>query len=68
MTLFSECENVSEPDKAQSGRRPSLGNKKGDSPGHPWNCPLKIGTKKGKATPTALEAPLPINFYPLDFV
>lgn len=41
---------------------------KKDSPGHPWDYPLKLGTKKGKATPTALEATLPVIFYPVDFV
>jgi len=42
--------------------------KKETAPGHPWDYPLKMGTKKGKATPTALEATLPVIFYPLDFI
>jgi hypothetical protein len=29
--------------------------------------PPKMGTKKGKGVSTALEAPLPVTFYPLDF-
>ena len=36
--------------------------KKGDSPGYPRTIPLKMGTKKGKGTPIALEVPLPVIF------
>ena len=47
--------------------QPVQENKKGDSLGHPRTIPLKMGTKKGKGTPTALEATVPVIFYPLDF-
>jgi hypothetical protein len=36
--------------------------KKGDRPSHPRTIPLKMGTKKGKGTPTALKVPLPVIF------
>jgi hypothetical protein len=38
------------------------------TPGRPQSYLLKMGTKKGKATPGALEATLPVIFHPLDFV
>ena len=39
-----------------------MGIKKGDRPGYPQTIPLKMGTKTGKGTPTALEVPLPVIF------
>jgi len=41
--------------------------KRGQPQVNPWDYPPKMGTKKGKGVPTALEAPLPVIFYPLDF-
>ena len=51
-----------------SNRHRKTGQKKGDRPSHPRTIPLKMGMKKGKGVPTALEAPLPVIFYPSDFI
>jgi hypothetical protein len=41
--------------------------KKGIARSSETRHPLKLGMKKGKVTPTALEATLSVIFYPLDF-
>ena len=42
--------------------------KRGTARNAPRTIPLKMETKKGKETPNAIEASLPVYFYPVDFI